>query len=177
MAIIDIGLLALLSWGGVHGFRRGFLTEFFSMTSFVAAGLVSNKLLDPITAICLRWSADWGKVLPYIASIFIFMAAVIIINALGKLFVHFIKPTLLGHLDQLLGCILGVMKWGLLVSTCLWCSKHLFHTGVPAQYTEHAVIFPVVESLAPRCFALWLNSWHMVQAWFFPHTARHSSPQ
>ncbi|MEL6539665.1 MAG: CvpA family protein [Bacteroidota bacterium] len=159
LRLIDIGLATILLWSGIKGYSRGFLLELFSVASFALAGLISVKLLDPIVAVCVQWSADWSKILPYIISIFIFFFTVIGIDLLGRLLKRLIKPTLLGSIDKLAGSMLGMLKWGLLISTCLWIAKYLLQLEIPVQYTEHTIIFPVVERIAPQCLRLFLTIW------------------
>lgn len=171
--MIDIGLLMLLTWGGVNGYNRGFLVELLSVASFALSGLISVKLLDPIAAICVRWSADWGRILPYVAFILIFFVTVIGINLLGRLLKHLIQSTLLGNLDKMAGGVLGMFKWGMLASVCLWVAKYFLQLEIPAQYTEHTVIFPVVERMAPQCFHCLFAVWTTIQARFFPHMTAH----
>ncbi|MEL6152700.1 MAG: CvpA family protein, partial [Bacteroidota bacterium] len=113
MKLLDLLTLILLLLGGVSGFRRGLIVEAFSIGALLIAACISAALLDTLLAWCnVPGQQDWENWLPYIAFGGVFVVLVVLITLLGRCMKRLVKPTLLGSLDRLLGCLIGMLKWG-----------------------------------------------------------------
>ena len=163
MKNIDILLLILLLWGGYRGFRSGLLAEACSVGVSLVAIPSTIKLFHSI-----RLLFSSGKTQEYIGMyvifVILFVVVIILITLLGRLCSHLGKHIAGGVIDQVGGSLLGICKWGMLTSFCIWVGD-LFQFSLPATYTENAWLFPLVQSLAPYCLT-WLSSWlPFVQSW------------
>lgn len=128
------------------------------------AVLGSIRLLNGTVSFCTKWYQDQDGLLPYVAFVFLFIVIFMTITWIGKLFKTLIKPTLLGDLDQLLGGVAGILKWGMFSSTLLWLGQ-LVRLNISEVYTEGTFFFPIIKLLCPRLLA-WGASWvPWIQEW------------
>lgn len=165
MRLLDILVLLLLAWGGYRGFSKGLVLELFSVGALVLATLGSTRLLDGTLRLCSKWYHDPSGVLPYIIFILLFVSILVATTFVGKFFKALIQSTLLGSLDRFIGSLVGILKWGVCSSACLWLGG-LVQLKLPEAYTEHTFLFPIIESLAPQLLA-WYSSWFPhIQEWF-----------
>jgi len=161
---LDILLLILLIWGAYSGFRKGFVSEIFSLGAFFIATIGSVKLMDYFAGFLRKCNGNLGTFAPYLAFVLIFLGIVVAITLVGKFFKYLINMTILGWIDRLMGAVLGIFKWAFFVSTFLWVAD-LLHFNVPNNYLSDTYIFPIIKSLAPR-FLGWLPSWlPALQGW------------
>jgi membrane protein required for colicin V production len=164
LRLLDIFLLVLLGWGGYSGFRKGLILEIFSVGALVLAALGSVRLLDGAVALCTKWYDDQHALLPYVVFVLLFFIIFVTITWAGKFLKNLIKPTLLGSLDRLLGSILGILKWGICISTFFWLGN-LVQLKIPEAHTIDTFLFPIVTSLCPQLLA-WYSSWMpCIQEW------------
>lgn len=160
MRLLDTLLLILLAWGGYRGFKKGLVRELFSVGALVLAALGSTRLLDEALGLCAKWYHEPSGIWPYVIFVLLFVIILVATTWIGKLFKALIQPTLLGSLDRLLGSLIGILKWGVCSSACLWLGG-LVQLKIPEAYTASTFLFPVIESLAPQLLA-WSSAW-------FPH--------
>ena len=165
MQALDILLSAILVWGGYRGFKRGLILEIFSNGALVLATTGSIQLLDHAVKLCTKWYDQQQALLPYVLFVCLFIVILMTITWAGKLLKTIIKPTLLGGLDGLLGSLLGILKWGIYSSTCLWLGD-LLQLKIPEMYTENSLFFPMIRSLVPQLLA-WCSTWSpYMQQWY-----------
>ena len=163
--ILDSLLLMLLICGAYCGFKRGLVLELFSMGSFFVATIGSVRLFDWLVSFYVKWYGPLGNIIRYAIFVLLFMMIVIVVTLLGRLFRHWLKRTLLGNVDQVIGALLGIFKWAFALSMLVWLGN-LLHFKIPPIYTTDTLIFPIIEVLAPK-LVTWLFAWlPALQAWF-----------
>jgi membrane protein required for colicin V production len=164
---LDILWLLLLVWGAYSGFKRGFVAEVFSLGAFLIATISSVKLMEFLTRLLQKWNINLGSATPYVIFVLAFIAIVIIVTLIGRLFSHLIHMTLLGGVDKLIGAVLGVFKWGFFIGIFLWLANVL-QLHVPHSYLADTYFLPIVQSIAPR-FLDWLSTYFSsLQGWLAP---------
>ena len=169
LKILDIILFFLLVWGGYSGFRKGFILELFSIGSLFIAIIGSIKVLNKVISFYTKWYGSLGDLMPYILFVLIFILIIVAVTFAGRLLKNLINLTLLGSLDQLAGAVLGIFKWAFLVSSLLWIIN-LLHLRLPTHYTDHTILLPLIQSLAPRLMAF-LPTWLPALKNWFDHTS------
>lgn len=97
-----------------------------------------------------------GTILPYVSFILIFVLIVILVNLLGKSIKKVLDMTLLGNFDNLVGSIIGFLKWAFAISVIIWISSG-FGLDFPADWTHNSFLFPFVEAVAPKVIE-WLGA-------------------
>ena len=148
MAALDIVILAILLWGGYHGYKTGFTMALVSILAFILAVIGGFKLLHYGMDLLDDHFEISGKLLPFISFLIIFIAIVLIVNLLGKSLKTVLDMTLLGSVDKAAGGLLGVLKWAFGLSILLWlCSSFLI--TIPENWTEHSFLFPILNGMAP----------------------------
>jgi membrane protein required for colicin V production len=166
---LDIILVILLAWGGYSGYKKGFILELFSIASLFIATIGSIKVLNQFISLYTKWYGSLGDFMPYILFVLLFILIIVIVTFVGRLLKKLINLTLLGSLDKLIGAVLGTFKWAFLLSSLLWIID-LLHLRLPTHYTDHTILFPIVQSLAPQLM-VFLPTWLPALKNWVNHTA------
>ncbi len=164
LKVLDIFLMVLLAWGAYSGFKRGLLLEIFTIGAFFIAFIVSAKLLDIVVKLGLPLGPDFERVIPYLAFILIFVTTIFIVILIGKFCKTLLKMSLLGGFDSFAGGVIGICKWGLLMSTVIWLVK-LLPLNFLQAYTTGTVLFPIIESSTPRLVTLFAHFFPSIKTW------------
>jgi membrane protein required for colicin V production len=153
LTTIDIILCVIFLIGAVAGYREGFLMELFSLVAILLGILGGFKLMGwAMLLLAEKFNID-RNVLPYVAFAVIFIAIVIAVQLLGRLFKASVDKTFLGRVDQVAGSVLGLFKMIFLISVALWIVDSL-HYDFPTKWTKESWLFPKVAAFAPV-----LTSW------------------
>lgn len=103
---------------------------------------------------------DWGsdllagliegyeKILPVLSFALIFIAVILLSNALGKILKSVLDMTLLGSLDNIAGALIGLFKWAFLISTLIWIIES-FGLLPTHDFEKDSTLYPLVSSIAP----------------------------
>jgi membrane protein required for colicin V production len=145
---IDIILGILILFGAYRGYQKGFLLEIVGVLALILAIIGSFLLLD----LGVQWVQpvlpDMGRGLPVVVFIILFIMVVLAVNLSGRVFKKIINLTPLGSVDNLVGAIVGALKWSFIISLFLWISD-----GLGWQYFDEkgqgAVVYPYVRDVAP----------------------------
>ena len=148
MSKIDIALVIVLIIGAIGGYRKGFLSELFSLLGIILGILAGFKLMG-IAMVNLAQHYDIDeKILPYVAFAVVFLIVIIIVSLLGKLLKSSIEKTVLGSADQVAGSVLGLFKAAFMASVILWITTSM-EMNIPDNWTEDSWLHPRIASLAP----------------------------
>jgi membrane protein required for colicin V production len=141
---IDIALLALLLLFAVFGFIAGFTEKFFSIASWVGAGLLTSHVYP--------WLKPFGKqfisndTLASIATFgIIFLILLIIFKlATGRLS-RSVKGSPLGSLDRALGVILGVFTGLFLLASLCLLNRAFFNVLGNSSAFNHSKVWAFTQ--------------------------------
>ena len=148
MSPIDIVLGLLLLLGAFHGYRAGFLLEFFSLLAIVLGVLGGFKLMGiAIVFLSDRFHID-QKILPYVAFAVVFVLIVIGVNLIGKILKASLAKTLLGGIDSIAGALLGLVKTAFMLSIVFWIVDSL-NFKLLTEWTEASWLYPILANFAP----------------------------
>ncbi len=148
MSKIDIALSIIFLIGAFGGYRKGFLSELFSLLGIILGILAGFKLMG-IAMIKLTHFYDINdKILPYVAFGVVFLIVVIVVSLLGKLLKSSIEKTVLGNADQVAGSVLGLLKTAFMVSVLLWVTSSM-QINIPEHWSEDSWLYPATASFAP----------------------------
>jgi membrane protein required for colicin V production len=151
---IDIALVIVLAIGAVAGYRKGFLSELFSLLGIILGILAGFKLMGiAMVNLQARYNID-EKILPYVAFGVVFLIVIILVSLLGKLFKSSIEKTVLGNVDQAAGSVLGLLKTAFMASVILWITSSM-EMKIPDNWTEDSWLHPMITSMAPA-FTSWV---------------------
>jgi membrane protein required for colicin V production len=146
---IDIALIIIFLIGAFSGYRKGFLSELFSLLGIVLGILAGFKLMGAaMLMLDENYKVD-EKILPYVAFGVVFIIVVIIVSLLGKLLKSSLEKTVLGKADQVAGSILGILKAAFMASVVLWIVSSV-EIEIPEKWSEGSWLYPFTASLAPE---------------------------
>ena len=159
MNTFDIIIAAILLFGFIRGLMKGFFVELASLVSLIA-GVYGAIHFSYFVGNFLQDKVEWEeRYISIIAFAITFVAIVIVISLLGKLFTKVADFASLGILNKLLGGAFGVLKLGLIVSVLLIVFDKLNSTipFVNKENTEDSILYEPVKNLAPMIFPNFLT--------------------
>ena len=148
MSAVDIVLIIIFSIGAFSGYRKGFLSELFSLLAVVLGILAGFKLMGVAMLMLGKHYSIDEKVLPYVAFAVVFFLVMIIVSLLGKLLKSSLEKAVLGSADQLAGSVLGLAKTTFMVSVLIWIASSL-EVNIPEHWSEDSWLYPFTAKLAP----------------------------
>ncbi|MDW3197154.1 MAG: CvpA family protein [Cytophagales bacterium] len=150
MNYVDIFLLVILVLGAIRGYSKGLIIELFSLIAFFFGLFGAIKFSGPIAAI---FFGDSDFYLIGLVGVFIvlFIALSVVINLIAKLIKKGVDLIFLGWFDNLLGGILGILKWGFLVSMLVLMLKG-GGLLLPEKDLAKSRIYPYIEDIGPNAF-------------------------
>ena len=151
--ITNLVLVAIFLFAAYKGFQKGFLLEIVSLLAFFLAVLGGFKLLDFGIGLLEPYRDSLGGFLPIAAFILVFVAILVVLNVVGRVFKKIIDLTLLGSFDSLAGALLGIFKMALFVSVVHWVFASIGF-GWPQRLYEDSVLYRLTASIAPKVAAV-----------------------
>ena len=149
MSKIDIALVIIFLIGAFGGYRKGFLSELFSLLGIILGILAGFKLMGAaMLMLDENYKVD-EKILPYVAFGVVFLIVVIIVSLFGKLLKSSLEKTVLGNADQVAGSILGILKSAFMASVVLWIVSSV-EIEIPEDWSEGSWLYPFTASFAPE---------------------------
>ncbi len=154
MNTLDFILIALLLWGGIIGFRRGFFREAAAFFGLVI-GIFLAILLADVAGRVMTGMVDWNpmpvKVLVFVT---VFSLVVLLLWAVGASLTRLFKVIMLNMINRLAGIAFGVLKTAMLISIAFFFLRLLNEQWVlfsDASF-DNSIIYGMLEGLAPRLF-------------------------
>jgi len=118
---IDYLLIAMVVLSCIAGLMRGLLREVISLVTWVTAVFIAWHYADVVEA-HLGGALANNILRPWVARSLIFIVVVMAGTAIGLLVSRFVRLSLFGGLDRLLGGVFGILRGlvmaGLLVMLC-----------------------------------------------------------
>ena len=154
MNTFDIILAALLLFGVVRGFLKGFFVEVTSLVA-LALGLYGAIHFSYVAADFLKDKVDWvEKYIQITAFAITFLVIVILISLSGKLLTKIADTASLGLMNKVFGAAFGLAKIGLILSVVLIVFNKLNRTipFVSEQTFGSSVLYKPVKNFAPLLF-------------------------
>ncbi len=154
MNILDIILAALLLFGLVRGFMKGFFVEIAGLAA-LALGLYGAIHFSHFASDYIKNSVSWNEKQIQIASFAItFLIIIIVISLAGKLLTKIADVAALGIFNKMLGGVFGAAKIGLILSVILVVFSKLNRT-IPFLNDEQIAesqLYEPVRKLVPLIF-------------------------
>jgi membrane protein required for colicin V production len=145
---IDIALCVFLAIGAFSGYRKGFLTELFSLLGIFLGVLAGFKLMGQAMIMLAKHYSMDEKFSPYIAFAVVFLIVVIVVSLIGKLLKSSLDKTILGTADQVMGSFLGIARTAFMLSVLLWLTDSL-GAKLPEAWTGESWLYPFTANIAP----------------------------
>ncbi len=166
MNTIDIILAALLLFGLVRGFMKGFFVEITSLVA-LAIGLYGAIHFSYIVASYLKKSVEWSEQYIQIISFAVtFLIIVILISFTGKILTKIADTASLGGMNKVFGAAFGFLKIGLILSVVLIIFDKL-NKAMPFVKEENlksSILYFPVKNIAPMIFpSILKKEWEAVK--------------
>lgn len=154
MNTLDIILAALLLFGLVRGFMKGFFVEVTSLVALVL-GLYGAIHFSYLTAGLLKNKVEWPEqYIQIIAFAITFIIIIILISLLGKVLTKIADSASLGIMNKIFGAAFGAAKIGLILSVILIVFNKLNRTipFVNEQNLKTSVLYKPVKNFTSTIF-------------------------
>ncbi|MBC5994773.1 CvpA family protein [Pontibacter cellulosilyticus] len=148
MSTFDFFLALPILWGAFQGFRKGLLLELVSLVALVLAILGGLKLLDTALPVMEGVIGDAHGLLPYVTFLVVFVGIILLIHLGGILLKKVIDFTPFGLFDNVLGSILGALKWCVALSLLLYVSD-MAGISISKDTADASMVYPVVLKTTP----------------------------
>jgi membrane protein required for colicin V production len=145
---IDIVLAIFFAFGAFSGYRKGFLTELFSLLGIFLGVLAGFKLMGQAMVLLAEHYSIDDKFSPYVAFGVVFLIVVIVVSLIGKVLKTSLDKTVLGSADQIMGSLLGIARTAFMLSVLLWLIDSL-SIEFPEGWTTDSLLYPITAKIAP----------------------------
>jgi len=159
MDVLDIVILALLVFGLINGFKKGFFVEVASLIALIA-GVYGAIHFSNYAADFLMDKVDWNeKTVNITAFAITFIVIVLVITLAGKALTKLADFAALGILNKFLGGIFGVLKIAVILSVVLIIFDSMNKTlpFTDKEDLEDSMLYEPIKSLVPSIFPLILE--------------------
>lgn len=159
MDVLDIVILALLVFGLINGFKKGFFVEVTSLIALIA-GVYGAIHFSNYAADFLMDKVDWNeKTVNITAFAITFIVIILVITLAGKALTKLADFAALGILNKFLGGIFGVLKIAVILSVVLIIFDSMNKTlpFTDKEDLEDSMLYEPIKSLVPSIFPLILE--------------------
>ena len=151
---LDIVIIVVAVLLGIVGLRRGIIRTVFGIVGLIVGIVLAGRYYDELAALIFPAGATWAHIAAYII---ILLATLLVVGVIGWLVAKLVHLVLLGWLDRLVGCILGVIIGGLLCAAILAIVVK-YSPGTETVISQSALArflmagFPLLLALLPAEF-------------------------
>jgi len=148
LSTFDILLALPLAYGIFQGFRKGLLQEVVSVIALMLGFILGLKLLTSAIPVVQEFIGDAHGLLPFVSFLLVFILILLGVRLFGVVLKKILDVTPFGTFDNVLGGILGGLKWCLAISLLLYVAG-LAGIGISSATTQQSVIYPLVIKSTP----------------------------
>ena len=154
MNVFDIILAALLIYGSVKGFVKGLFVEVASLVALIG-GVWGAIHFSYFAAGILKSYVSWEEnYISLTAFAITFIAIVIAVSSLGKMFTKLADFAALGLVNKILGAVFGFLKTAFILSILLIFFNRVNYnfSFVEKETLEESILYEPIKSIAPAIF-------------------------
>jgi len=144
---LDIVIIVVAVLLGLVGLRQGIIKTVFGIAGLIGGIVLAGRYYSGLAALLSPAAATWANIAAYAI---ILVVALIVASVVGRLVAKLVHIVMLGWLDRLVGCALGVVIGGLL------CAAILAIVGKYYPSTEAVIIQSVIARFLMGGFPLLL---------------------
>ncbi|MDX5348883.1 MAG: CvpA family protein [Hymenobacteraceae bacterium] len=148
MSGFDWFLAIPLVIGAVIGFRKGLLLEVISLLALILGVIGGLKLLTLSIPLLEPYFGAGSGLLPFAAFLLVLIAIVVGVHFIGRLLKMVLHLTPLGIFDNVLGAVLGALKWCLALSLLLYVAD-MAGMSISHETAKASVVYPFVAKATP----------------------------
>jgi membrane protein required for colicin V production len=151
---LDIVIIVVAVLLGIVGLRQGIIRTVFGIAGLIGGIVLAGRYYGGLAALLSPSGATWANIAAYAIILF---ATLIVAGVIGSLVAKLVHLVMLGWLDRLVGCILGVVIGGLLCAAVLAIVLK-YYPGTEPVIAQSGVAeflmeqFPLLLALLPKEF-------------------------
>ena len=151
---LDIVIIVVAVLLGAVGLRQGIIKTVFGIAGLIGGIVLAGRYYDELAAVLSSSGATWVNIAAYAI---ILIATLIVVGIIGRLVAKLVHLVLLGWLDRLVGCVLGVFIGSLLCAAILAIVVN-YYPGAEAVISQSGLArflmegFPLLLALLPEEF-------------------------
>jgi len=151
---LDIVIIVVAVLLGIAGLRQGIIRTVFGIAGLIGGIVLAGRYYGGLAALLSPSGATWVNIAAYAI---ILIATLIVAGVVGSLVAKLVHLVLLGWLDRLVGCVLGVFIGGLLCAAVLAIVVK-YYPGTEAAISQSGLAkflmggFPLLLALLPGEF-------------------------
>ena len=151
---LDIVIIVVAVLLGIVGLRQGIIKTVFGIAGLIGGIVLAGRYYDELAAVLSSSGATWVNIAAYAI---ILIATLIVAGVIGRLVAKLVHLVLLGWLDRLVGCVLGVFIGSLLCAAILAIVVN-YYPGTEAVISQSGLArflmegFPLLLALLPEEF-------------------------
>lgn len=163
MNFLDIFLCIGLVLGLVSGLRKGFFVELASLVSILLGIYIAIKFSYVMKGFLENHGVEDGKTMAALAFALTFLAVIIIVSLLAKVFTNIADFASLGWINKVFGGIFGLLKTILILSVFLnLLQKINFDYTVVSKVTiEKSKLYEPVQKVSQKIYPT-ITDWFKV---------------
>jgi membrane protein required for colicin V production len=156
---IDAVFMVLIGLACYKGYSKGFIIAIFSVLGFIV-GLAAALKLSTTVAAKLSEHTDFGKWLPALSFLLVFMGAVFLVNMAGKLIQKTFETVMLGWANRIAGVLLYALLYSIIFSVFVFYAVQLHFINTDS--VNASVTYPYLQPLGPKV----IGGFGVVIPWF-----------
>jgi membrane protein required for colicin V production len=160
---LDIVIIVVAVLLGLVGLRQGIIKTVFGIAGLIGGIVLAGRYYSGLAALLSPAGATWANIAAYAI---ILIATLIVAGVIGWLVTKLVHLVLLGWLDRLVGCILGVVVGGLLCAAILAIVVK-YYPATEAVISQSGVAKFVMEGF-PLLLALLPEEFDFIRDFFSP---------
>ena len=151
---LDIVIIVVAVLLGLVGLRQGIIKTVFGIAGLIGGIVLAGRYYSGLAALLSPAAATWANIAAYAI---ILVVTLIVASVVGWLVAKLVHIVMLGWLDRLVGCVLGVVIGGLLCAAIL-AIVGKYYPGTEAVISQSVIArflmggFPLLLALLPEEF-------------------------
>jgi membrane protein required for colicin V production len=151
---LDIVIVVVAALLGFVGLRKGIIRTAFGIAGLIGGIVLAGRYYGGLAALLSPSEAIWAAIAAYAI---ILIATLVAASVVGWFVARLAHIVMLGWLDRLVGCILGVFIGSMLCAAVLAIAG-MYHPGMEAVIAQSAIArflmggFPLLLALLPEEF-------------------------
>jgi len=151
---LDIVIIVVAVLLGIAGLRQGIIRTVFGIAGLIGGIVLAGRYYGGLAALLSPSGATWANIAAYAI---ILLATLIVASVIGWFVAKLVHLTILGWLDRLVGCILGVFIGGLICAAVL-AIVGKYYPGTESVISQSVIAkflmerFPLLLALLPEEF-------------------------
>ena len=151
---LDIVIIVVAVLLGIAGLRQGIIKTVFGIAGLIGGIVLAGRYYGGLAALLSPAGATWANIAAYAI---ILLATLIVASVIGWFVAKLVHLTILGWLDRLVGCVLGVIIGSLLCAAVI-AIVGKYYPGTEAVISQSVIAkflmerFPLLLALLPEEF-------------------------